>query len=73
MWRTKGLERGSVDRCGTYVDSVALDGSEDHLSGELMLKVADDHGLSSQLECLLLYRLPVFFLADIGKEGLYHG
>jgi hypothetical protein len=47
-----------------------LDGTEDELVNELLLKVLDNHALSTQSQGLLLDRSPVLFLADIGKEAL---
>ena len=46
-----------------------MNGREDELINELLLKVLDDHALSTESESLLLDLGEVLLLADIGKEG----
>lgn len=52
------------------VNGVALNRSEDNLLNKLLLKVLDNHTLSTESKGLLLDGIKVFDLANIGEEAL---
>lgn len=64
-----GPGQGCSKEVAVLEDGIALDGAEDNLIDELLLKILDDHTLGTEGESLLLDGLPVLLLAYIGTES----